>query len=150
MKNKDPNAPATVTTTLNNSVTYDSTPFRFKDDRVKFGKRSYNVPSLESLLRESKFMRARGVDLAINVITPVPEFTDKAKTHINADGFKDGLATAVHAVCKDAIKKVERAERENRAQERRCSISSYREPRITKERIMYILFDEAYKRAIGS
>lgn len=148
VEKNDPNSPASVKTTFNNSVTYDDNPFRFEDDYVKIGKNLERVGSLSDVLHKSKFTKAAGVDLVVNVVTPAPEFTDKAKTHINAEAFKDDLLKATRSVTRDAIKEVERAERQRRRQNR--SYSFYRSPpRTNKEDFMADLFDEAYHRAKG-
>ncbi|MEI7827514.1 MAG: hypothetical protein WCI87_06970 [Euryarchaeota archaeon] len=148
VKKSDPNAPAEVKATFNQSVTYSDDPFQFHGSYVKVGKSLQRVDSLGDFLRDSKFTRARGVDLVVNVVNPAPEFTDKAKTHINAYSFKDDLLKATRAVTKDAIKEVERAEKQNRRQNRSYSIN-YSLPRTNKEDFMTDLFDTAYERAKG-
>lgn len=129
VKSKDPCVKAKVTTIFNDTVTYEESPFRFNGAYVKFGKKLYSSQSLEGLLSEAGFMQAEGVELVVNVHTPVPEFTDKAKTHLNADNYKDDLLKAVHHVTKGTIKEVERAARERRRQNRAYSLGHrVREP----------------------
>jgi len=147
VEKEDPDALSSVRTTFNKSVTYEDDPFRFKD-YSRFGKKNYRAGTLKGVLQEAKFTRARGVDLVINVVTPAPEFTDKAKTHIDAEDFKDDLLKATHYVTKNAIKEVEQAERQSRKQNRSHSV--YRAPpRTSREDLMRKYFVEAYHHAKG-
>lgn len=147
VKKQDKDAQATVRTTFNKSVTYDGDPFKL-EGYSKLSKDLHRADTLTEALTAAKFTHAKGVELVVNVVNPAPEFTDKAKTHINAKAFQKDLLKAVDSVTKEAIKEVKAAERERRSQNRSYSVS-YAPRRTSREDMMREFFIEAYQHAKG-
>lgn len=106
-----------ATIALNNSMPYDRLPFQFNNGVDFCGKKYggvYYTASLESILSERGFFDAMGVSLFVHVISPYFAYMEKSKTRIKADDFSDGLMNVLNYLCKDVIREVDRARREQK------------------------------------
>jgi hypothetical protein len=137
-----------IVCSVNNSVPYEACPFCFSQTfRTTFPNKTYYFDSIASLLDQAGFHKARGLTLYINFISPFVEFTDKAKTRIISDNFANDLVRCLETLLKDTLREIARAERANRAFNRRCSFH-YREP--SKVELIERHFMDAFNNASGN
>ena len=133
---------------INNSNPYTTCPFSFSGEQhIQFCKKGYSASSLQSVLDQAGFFKANGLTLFINFIAPHIEFTDKSKSKIISNEFKDDLVKVTEYLCKETIKEIERAERANRSFDRRTVFT----PAKKKSKVSLICnhFIEAYKHSSG-
>jgi hypothetical protein len=100
---------ARIITTINRSVPYESCPFKFNKDAIRFNGKEYKEDSLLSILEQAGFKEARGVRLFIHFISPHIQFTEHSKTRVVAEHFKNKLIELVEELTKEVIKEVEKA-----------------------------------------
>lgn len=148
LSQQDTNGKNQVICSVNNSIPYEECPFYFRNSNyIEFCRKTYVVDSIPSLLNQAGFHKARGLTLFINFISPFVKFTDKAKTRIISDSFKNELLKNLATIMKDTLKEIARAERANRAFNRR-SIFHYREE--SKAELTERHFMESYNHASGN
>lgn len=132
---------------VNNSIPYELLPFYCSYDERDFCKRGYGFNSIQGLLDQAGINEADGLVLFINYVSPFIEFTDKAKTRINADSFLDDLLKLLTALCRDTIKEVEKARRARRGFSRKAAVVP--QQRTSKKDLMHQYFYRGYLMASG-
>ncbi len=148
LSQRDADSDNQIICSVNNSVPYEVCPFYFsRTSHVEFCKKTYWADSIPSLLNKTGLYKARGLTLYINFISPFVEFTDKAKTRIISDRFKDDLLKCLEPLLRDTLKEIARAERENRAFNRQRTFH-YREP--SKTELIERHFMDAFNQASGN
>jgi DNA topoisomerase VI subunit A len=100
---------AGIVTAINRSIPFESCPFRFNNEVIKFNDKNYEGDSLLSILNQAGFKEAQGVRLFIHFISPYIEFTEQSKTRFVAEYFKDKLIGLVQPLISGVIKEVEQA-----------------------------------------
>lgn len=147
LSQEDTNSQNQIICSVNNSVPYEKCPFYFSDTaNVAFCKKHYYVDSVYSLLDKAGLHKANGLTLFINFISPFVEFTDKAKTRIISDRFKNDLLKCLETLLKDTLKEVRRSERANRSFNRRHTFHDREESKVE---LIERHFMEAFNHASG-
>ncbi|MEK7484087.1 MAG: hypothetical protein AABZ60_07130 [Planctomycetota bacterium] len=110
-----------ILSTVNGSVPYQDFPFLFPETDVCFmgfeektaHQKSYlykGYHSLKEALQHLHFFKGSGHLLILNVISPWIEFSDSAKTQINATGFQREMETLVESLIAPVLKEIRREE----------------------------------------
>ncbi len=149
---KEQDSHTKIITAVNNSIPYNDCPFNFNDNGYKanihFCKKIYKVDSLATLLDMTGFTSEfSGLFLFLNFISPHIEFTDKSKTQIISNMFRDSLLKLTEYLCKDTVKEIERKRRERRAFNRRRAMTPIKKD--SKKELMIRHFWESYELASG-
>ncbi len=158
-----------ILTAVNNSITYEDCPFYLVAEKVKFLDMVYpleEVPEkdtsgvrleqenkvaqvipLKSLLDAAGFRKARGMTLYLHLVTPHLEFSDMAKTSINATRFSKDLIKLVEHLLKGVIKEIRRKEKLMEAFDREKA--KKKREGTSKVGLMRIYFIEGFEAASG-
>ena len=121
---------------VNNSITYRDDPFDFIDDQDSFYFLKHH---------------SEGFILFLNLICPSIKYTDKSKTGIIADGFRNQLAHVYESITDEITKEAKRAFRERRKFDKK--IIQREEKKKRNPDIKTLLknhFWEAYLKASGN
>lgn len=113
--------PNQVLTAVNGSVPYDDFPFRFPEGNISFMgfeensaiKKNYLYPgyhSLKEVLQHLHFFEGSGHLLFIHWVCPFIEFSDNAKSQINATFFQKELSIFLENITAPILKQIRREE----------------------------------------
>lgn len=135
---------------INHSVAY-SDPFIAGTNwfEVTKSNKRWSGQSLSGLLNAFEVSSDDNFKLALHLICPNIQYTDKSKSKFSVDPFVDAVAEATYHVCKQHYAEKKAAERQQRSYERQIEQRKPKEEKVTIKDAVFAVMEDAVDQASG-